>query len=133
MIVRNERGLVGKMLIVWLLVLAIVALGILDFVSITTTRFHIADLASQAAQAGATASASGGPQTPEKTACAAAAASLATADPMIKMTKCALDTATKELTITVRKTAHTIAASHIGFLQKFTRVEDTETAGPSTL
>lgn len=133
MIVRDERGLIGKMLVVWLLILAIAALGILDFVSITTTRFHIADIASQAAQVGATAYRDGGPQGSEKTACAAAATSIATADPIIKMARCTLNTDTHDLTITVRKTAHTIAASHIGFLEKFAKVEDTETAGPSAL
>ena len=133
MSVRDERGLVGKVLVIWLLVLTVLVLGVLDFASITTTRFHIANLAAQAAQDGANATGTSSSHSPEKTACDAARASLFTADPLIKMTKCAFNATTKEITITVRKTAHTIAVGHIGFLKKFANVEDTETAGPSTL
>lgn len=133
MSVRDERGLVGKVLVVWLLILAVLVLGILDFASITTTRFHIADLAAQAAQDGANASGVPGNQPAEKTACDAARTSLATADSGIKMTNCMLDPTSKELTVTVRKTANTFAAGRIGFLEKFTKVQDTETAGPSAL
>jgi len=128
MSVRDERGLIGKVLVFWLLILIVLVLGILDFASITTTRFHIADLAAQAAQDGANASGNSASHSPEKTACDATAASLFTADPLIKMTKCAFNVTTKELTITVRKTANTIAAGRIGFLEKFTKVQDTETA-----
>ena len=130
---RDERGLIGKALVVWLLILAIVVVSIIDFVSITTTRFHIADLASQAAQTGANVYRDAGPAHSEKAACAAAATSLATADSAIRMTNCMMDPTNGELTITVRKTAHTYAAARIGFLQKYTKVVDTETIGPSTL
>ena len=132
MSVRDQGGLVGKVLVVWLLILAVVVLGVLDLASITTTRFHIADVAAQAAQDGANATVPAN-QAPQKVACDAARASLTAADPAVKMTSCLLDPSTHKLTITVRKTAHTIAAGRIGFLQKFTRVEDTETAGPSAL
>jgi hypothetical protein len=132
--VRDEHGLIGKALIIWLLILAIITLGILDTVSIATTRFHIADLAAQAAQDGANAYRdSTGTQSAEKTACEAARTSLATADSTIKMTSCKLNTDSNEITITVRKTANTIAAGRIGFLKRYANVEDTETAGPSTL
>jgi hypothetical protein len=131
--VRREHGLIGKALVVWLLVTAIIGVGILDFVSIATTRFHISDLASQAAQDGANAYREARTAPTEKIACDAAKASLKTADPAIKLTKCSVDATTKEITVTVRKTASTIAADRIGFLQKFTNVEDTETVGPSTL
>ncbi|MEA2550681.1 MAG: hypothetical protein QOE25_450 [Actinomycetota bacterium] len=133
MSVRDEHGLIGKALVIWLVILAILAVGILDFGSITATRFHIADLAAQAATDGANAFHDGGSSTTEKEACDATRTSLATADAAIKLVKCSLNTSTGELTITVRKVAHTIAASHIGFLKKFTDVEDTETAVPSTL
>lgn len=133
MSVRDQRGLIGKVLVIWLLILTVTGLAVLDFASITTTRFHIADLASVAAEDGANATGSSGSPTAERTACDAARTSLATADSSIKMTNCMLNPTTLELTITVRKTAHTIAAGRIGFLQKFTRVEDTETAGPSKL
>jgi Flp pilus assembly protein TadG len=132
MSIQDERGLIGKALVIWLIILAIVVLGIFDAVSITTTRFHMSDIAAQAAQDGANAYHDSNSPT-EKTACDAAAASVAAADSTIHMTACSFNVDTKELTITVRKTAHTIAAGHIGFLEKFTHVEDTETVGPSAL
>ena len=130
---KDESGLIGKALVAWLLILAIVVLGVLDFVSITATRFHIADLTAQAAQDGANAYSDGGVQRSEKTACDAVLTSLATADTKIKMTSCMLDLSSGELTVTVRKTANTIAARRIGFLERYTRVEYTVTVGPSTL
>ncbi|MEP7059611.1 MAG: hypothetical protein ABI828_02665 [Actinomycetota bacterium] len=130
---RGEQGLIGKALVIWLVILAIFAVGILDFVSITTTRFHIADLAASAATDGANAYHDGGGQVSEKTACETTRTSLTTADPLIKLVKCSVDPTNSELTITVRKIAHTIAAGRIGFLEKFTKVQDTETAAPSTL
>jgi hypothetical protein len=134
MTVRDQRGLIGKALIIWLLVLAIIALGILDTVSIATTRFHIADLAAQAAQDGANAYRdASATQGAEKKACEAARSALAVSDSTIKMTSCLVNRDSNELTITVRKTAKTIAAARIGFLERYTIVEDTETAGPSTL
>jgi hypothetical protein len=134
MTVRDQHGLIGKALIIWLLILAIIALGIMDTVSIATTRFHIADVGAQAAQDGANAYRdAGGTQGAEKKACEAARSALAVADSTIKMTSCLVNQETNELTITVRKTAKTIAAARIGFLERYTIVEDTETAGPSTL
>lgn len=130
---RDEQGMIGKALVIWLLITAVVVVGIIDFVSITSTRLHVANLAQQAAQTGANVYRDAGPAHSEKAACAAAASSLATADPAIKMTNCMMDPTNGELTITVRKTAHTYAAVHIGFLQKYTKVVDTETLGPSTL
>lgn len=130
---RDEQGLVGKVLLIWLLVLAIAAVSILDFVSITTTRFHIADVAGQAAQDGAAAYRIGGSAGTEKAACDASRASLATADPAIKLTKCSINRDTGDLTITVRKVANTVAVQRIGPLKKYANVVDTETAGPSAL
>ena len=133
MSVRNEQGLIGKALVIWLVILAVFAVGVLDFASITSTRFHIADLAAQAATDGANAYHDGGSQANEKSACDATRTSLATADAAIKLVKCSLNTGTGEITITVRKVAKTIAVSRIGFLKKFGDVVDTETASPSTL
>ena len=69
------------------------------------------------------------------TACQVAEASIATEDPAAKLAKKGASsiTQTKTVTITVRKEAKTIIASHLGFTKKFTKVSATETNGPTAL
>jgi Flp pilus assembly protein TadG len=52
-LVHEERGLVGKILVVWLLVLALVVLAAVDGGSILLARIHARDLAQTTADAGA--------------------------------------------------------------------------------
>jgi uncharacterized membrane protein len=52
---REERGLVGKILAVWLLVLALVVVLAIDGGTILLARIHTRDLAGTAAEAGAAA------------------------------------------------------------------------------
>ena len=69
------------------------------------------------------------------TACQVAEASIAAADPSAKLAKkgCVVNAQTNTVTITVRKEAKTIIASHLGFTKKFTKVSATETNGPTAL
>ena len=46
---RDQRGLVGKFMIVWLLLLAVIVLVGYDAVSIAITTFKVSDVAAQAA------------------------------------------------------------------------------------
>ena len=46
---RDQRGLVGKFMIVWLLLLAVIVLVRIDAVSIAITTFKVSDVAAQAA------------------------------------------------------------------------------------
>jgi Flp pilus assembly protein TadG len=52
-LVYEERGLVGKVLVVWLLVLALVVVAAIDGGSILLARIHARDLAQTTADAGA--------------------------------------------------------------------------------
>ena len=42
--VRSESGLAGKMIVVWLLVLAVLALGAIDVASIAFTTYKLSDV-----------------------------------------------------------------------------------------
>ena len=44
---RDQRGLVGKFMIVWLLLLAVIVLVGYDAVSIAITTFKVSDVAAQ--------------------------------------------------------------------------------------
>jgi hypothetical protein len=50
---RDERGLVGKLLVLWLVFLALVVIAVFDAGSIAFARLRIADLAQDAAFASA--------------------------------------------------------------------------------
>jgi len=50
---RDERGLVGKILLLWLVVLALVVVAAIDGASILLSRVRTADLARDVAAAGA--------------------------------------------------------------------------------
>lgn len=56
----DQAGLVGKLVLVWLLVAALVVLAAIDAITIVVTRIRTADIARDAAVVGATAIAEGG-------------------------------------------------------------------------
>jgi uncharacterized membrane protein len=129
---HDERGLLGKLAIVWLLVAALVVVGLVDGGSILVTRLHLADVAGQAAIAGASDFAG---NHNVQHACAAADASVQSADPGLKIGKdtCVVDPATGKVTITLHKEAKTILAGRLSFTKHFAAVRDAETNGPSAV
>ena len=129
---RDETGLVGKMLVVWLLLVALFGIAAVDTVSIAFTKLRTADMASNAASDAANV----WRDTKDKTqACDAAAASVASEDPDAHIARagCVVNVQTGDVTITVRKAAGTMVADKVSFLEKFAKVESTETAGPTVL
>ncbi|MBA3362941.1 MAG: hypothetical protein H0T07_00895, partial [Actinobacteria bacterium] len=50
---RDETGLIGKMIVVWLLILAILAVAAIDAASIAFTTYKLSDVAAAAASEGA--------------------------------------------------------------------------------
>ena len=54
--------MVGKALVVWLLIMAVLAVGIIDAVSIARTTLHVSEVAAVAASDGAAAYHVGRPQ-----------------------------------------------------------------------
>jgi uncharacterized membrane protein len=129
---RDESGMVGKIIVIWLAMVAIVGIAGVDTASIVFTKFQLSDTASNAATAAANAyTASKNVQV----ACQAAADSVKVDDANATVPKngCKIDARTGTATIAVRKVAHTVVAGRLSFTRDLTRVTQRETRGPSTL
>jgi hypothetical protein len=129
---HDESGLVGKMIIVWILVLGALALAAIDTASIAFTTYKLSDVGSQAASEGA--------RTFDQThdvrdACDRVAVVVAKEDPTAKLTRqgCRIERPTGLVTVAVRKRANTIVAQRIPWTEKFAVVVVKETAGPPSL
>jgi hypothetical protein len=129
---RDETGLVGKIVMVWLLVVALLGVAAVDATSILFTKFRLSDLAVEAANEASTALVQG--TTPAE-ACALAADKVESVDPEARLAKdgCKVDTTTKTVTIKLRKTASTLVAGRVSFTEDFTKVSQAETVGPGEL
>jgi Flp pilus assembly protein TadG len=127
---RDERGLVGKLAIVWILILALLGVAAVDTVSIALTTFKLSDIATEAASDGAVAYRSHRDATE---ACDAARASVMQQDPALKLGSsfCHVDEATGRVTVTLHATARTVLAGRVSFTQHYANVVDSETNGPS--
>jgi uncharacterized membrane protein len=128
----GETGMVGRLVVVWLLAVAVAGVAGIDTASILLTEFQLADTASTAAS---TAANSYRDSRSTTTACQAAATSVAQADADAKLTKrgCVVNTQTGQVTISIRRTAHTVVAGRFGLTKHFTHVTASDTEGPSTL
>jgi len=128
----GESGLIGKVIIVWVLVVAVLAVVVLDGSSILITKFRLSDAAATAASTAA--------QTYQDShdavkACTAALGTLQQSDPSAGKAKgwCRINTNTGHVTITLHKRAKTFVAWRLGFTAGWTRVVAQEYAGPSQL
>jgi Flp pilus assembly protein TadG len=129
---RDQAGMVGKFIVVWLLLLALLGIAAVDAASIVFTRFRLDDAAATAASTAATTYQN---DRDAGAACDAAQVSVHAADPNALMAKtwCKVDTSSGEVTITLRKTANTVLAGRLSITQDLTKVVQRETAGPSSL
>jgi uncharacterized membrane protein len=129
---RDESGMVGKIIVIWLVLVGVIGIAGIDTASIVFTKFQLSDTASNAATAAANAyDASHNVQT----ACQAAKDSVKVDDANATVAKngCTIDAQTGEATVAVRKEAHTVVAGRLSFTRDFARVVQRETRGPSTL
>jgi hypothetical protein len=126
----DQRGLVGKMMIVWLLLVAVLAVGAIDAGSIALTKFKLSSVAVEAASDGAVAYRNG---SDAEGACLAAQATVEATQPDLHMGRnfCEVNPTTGQVTITLRTTAGTILAGRLEFTKHYTIVVQTETNGPS--
>ncbi len=126
----DQRGLVGKMMIVWLLLVAVLAVGAIDAGSIALTKFKLSSVAVEAASDGAVAYRNGADA---EGACLAAQATVTATQPDLHMGRnfCEVNPTTGQVTITLRTTAGTILAGRVEFTKHYTIVVQTETNGPS--
>lgn len=128
----DASGLVGKMVVVWLLLLAVLGVAAIDAGSIMLTKFHLSDIATNAATEGANAFRD---SQDANAACQAAYAYVSSQDPSVKVPKrgCVVNSQAGTVSITVRKVAKTLLAGRFGFSKKYTKVSATETNASSTL
>ena len=129
---HGEAGIVGKIILVWLVIVAIIGVAALDGGSILFTKFRLSDTA-QTAAASAAAAYKNTPN--EAQACQAALVSIQQDDVQAAKAKgwCKVNSKTGEVTITLHKKAKTILAYRIGFTEGLTKVVAVESGSPSSL
>lgn len=126
----DERGLMGKLALLWLLVAALLVVLGYDGVRIGVTRFRVAE----AAQTAAFEAESTLQQTRGDRKAAYDAAIQAVLDAGLdaeRLRGFVIDPRTDAVTVTVASRAPTLLVGHIGFLRSLTKARSTETS-PST-
>jgi uncharacterized membrane protein len=129
---REERGLMGKIAIVWLLLFALFVVAAVDVGSIALTRFKVANAADKAAfQAAATFKNTGD----RNQAYQAAQESVQQEAPGAKIPAdgFAIDTQTGDVTVKVVKRAWSLIAGRLSQTRPYTKVSATSTSEPPTL
>lgn len=114
---RDERGLVGKILLVWLLVAAVIVVGAIDASSILLTRSRAADLAKDASISAAEALWQGGDEEQAKL---AALDTIADADEPVRLKR--IDVGRREVSVVLIVRADTLVVERIPFLDDLERV-----------
>jgi Flp pilus assembly protein TadG len=114
---RDDRGLVGKILLVWLLLLVVLVVGALDAGSILLARSRAADLAKDASVSAAASLAQSGDQEQAKL---AALDTIADADEPVRLKS--IDVGRREVTVVLVVHADTLVVGRIPFLDDLGRV-----------
>jgi hypothetical protein len=129
---RDETGLVGKMIIVWLLVVAVLALGAIDAASIAFTTYRLSDIGSTAASEGALMFRR---DHDVRETCERVAQVVTEEEPTAHVAPrgCRVETPTGRVTVKIRTRANTLVAQRIPWTDDFATVVVTETAGPPSL
>jgi Flp pilus assembly protein TadG len=114
---RDDRGLVGKILLVWLLLLAVLVVGAIDAGSILLARSRTADLAKDASVSAAEALRQNGDEEQAKL---AALDTIADADEPVRLKS--IDVGRREVTVVLVVHADTLVVGRIPFLDDLGRV-----------
>jgi hypothetical protein len=130
--VRSESGLVGKMIVVWLLVLAVLALGAVDVASIAFTTYKLSDVGAKAAGEGASVFRQ---DRDVLDACERVAEIVAEEEPGARVARggCSVERPTGLVTVRIRERASTLVAKRIPWTKEYATVVVTEVAGPPSL
>jgi len=126
---RNEAGLIGKIIVLWLLIVGVFGVAVVDAASIAFAHFRLDD----AAQVAAVIAATNFQNTHDATsACQAAQQSVQTQSPdaLFPENFCKVDRGTGAVTITLKKTAGTLLAGRLSFTRDYTHVVVKETGRP---
>jgi Flp pilus assembly protein TadG len=114
---RDDRGLIGKILLVWLLLLAVLVVGAIDAGSILLARSRTADLAKDASVSAAEALRQNGDEEQAKL---AALDTIADADEPVRLKS--IDVGLREVTVVLVVHADTLVVGRIPFLDDLGRV-----------
>ena len=114
---RDDRGLVGKILLVWLLLLVVLVVGAIDAGSILLARSRAADLAEDASVSAAAAFAQSGDEEQAKL---AALDTIADADEPVRLKR--IGVGRREVTVVLVVHADTLVVGRIPFLDDLARV-----------
>ena len=130
--VRDETGLIGKMIVVWLLVLGLLAVAAIDAASIAFTTYKLADVGAAAASEGARVYKKA---RDVRDTCERVAQIVSREESTARLARggCTVERPTGLVTVKVRKKANTLVAHRIPLTEKFAIVVVTETAGPPSL
>jgi hypothetical protein len=127
---HDQAGLIGKIAIVWIVVLLLVGLLVLDGISIVLTTLRLSNTAQAAASTAATNYHNGHDV---QDACVAADQDLINDSVSVPTNPawCKIDEATGHVTITLKTTASTLVLGRLSFTSDLTKVSVKETAEPA--
>jgi hypothetical protein len=128
----DESGMVGKIVVIWLLLVLLLGVVALDAGSILFAKLRLSDLASNAATAGATAYRNG---RDARAACEAARDAIVSEEETQRTGEgfCKVNEETGEVVITLRKRADTLLAGRLGFTEDLTLIVIREAGRPPSL
>jgi len=129
---RDEAGLVGKMIVIWLLVLAVLAVAAIDAASIAFTTYKLSDVGAAAASEGALVYKKGH-NIRETCQRVAQVVSMEEGTAKVARGGCSIERPTGLVTVKIKKRANTLVAQRVPWTKKFVVVVVTETAGPPSL
>jgi len=123
---RDDRGLIGTILLLWLLLAAVVVVGAIDAGSILLTRSRASDLAADASASAAQAYRQSGDEEQAKL---AALDTIADADEPVRLKR--IDVGRRDVTVVLVARADTLIVGWIPFLDDLERVTVSDaTAAP---
>lgn len=127
-VLADERGLIGKILMAWMMIMVALAIAGYDAYQIGRSNVLAAGSALQGTTTAVTAYVSTG--SAEK-ACAAARAKITQENPQAKLgpDACKINTEKGQVQITVRGDVKTLIAGRLDFTEKWTKVIQSRTAG----
>jgi hypothetical protein len=129
---RGETGLVGKVVVVWLLLLALIGVAAIDAASIAFTTYKLSDLGSVAASEAARVFKR---SHDVRDTCERVERIVSGKEPTARITRrgCSIERPTGLVTVAIRKQASTLIAHRLPWTEDFAVVVVTETAGPPSL
>ena len=127
-VATDERGLIGKILVLWLVLGVLLLVFAYDGIQVAVTRFRVADAAQTAAFEGAASLRS--TQGDREAAYRAALQAVEDAGSTLRMAEFVIDPQTGQVTVTVTHKASTLLMGRIGFLRSLTKARATETSEP---